>query len=374
MSAQSPSTTAIRVLIADDSSFARSLLRAILEAHTGIVVAGEASNGQQALELAESLRPDVITMDLEMPRMGGLEAIEAIMCSRAVPILVVSSAADAQQALEAIALGAIEVVPKPDTSLEAAAHLASRVRLLAGVSVITRPRRRDALPTAPALAALSAATEPVVLPAAVGQPATGANGVGFAGVLAIASSTGGPQALAQILPQLPASFAWPVVVAQHISDGFAQGMVDWLASISTLPVHLMQDGQLLQPGHIYIAPSEYNAQLTPQGLIRLLPSHPTDLYHPSCDMLLQSVAAIFSPHCIGLILSGMGHDGPAGIAAIRARGGFTLAQDEASSVVYGMNRCAVEQGAVRQVLPLAEIAPRLGALVRYGWSGFGVQP
>ncbi|WP_042422114.1 chemotaxis-specific protein-glutamate methyltransferase CheB [Comamonas granuli] len=345
----------IRVVIADDSSLARGLLRAILEGEDGIEVVGEAANGRQAVELVRALRPSLVTMDLEMPVMGGLEAIEDIMCTRAVPILVVSSVADAHRALDAVARGALEVVAKPDTSPEAAAHLVSKVRLLAGVSVITRLRPRTATPGA-AMRPAPAPCAPADTPAAAGTA--------FPRVFAIASSTGGPQALAEILPALPQGFACPVLVAQHISDGFAQGMADWLGSLCKLPVRLARDGEPLAGGTIHIAPSEHHLAVGAAQRLVLRARAPGDLYRPSCDVLLASVAAAFGARATGIILTGMGHDGAAGLAAIRAAGGSTLAQDEASSVIFGMNRVAIERGAVQRVLPLSAMAAAMLDQVR----------
>ena len=375
----------IRVVIADDSHLARDLLRAIFEAEPGMEVVGEASNGREAVALVQQLRPHLVTMDLEMPLMDGVAAVEEIMCTRAVPILVVSSVADAPRALDAVAHGALEIVPKPDTTPEAAAHLLARARLLAGVSVITRLRARSsAVPSPLAEAApgvLTAAPTPApapVLTHALVPACVGGALLPGTRVFAVAASTGGPQALAQILPALPPDFACPVLVAQHISDGFAQGMAQWLASLCPLPVRLACDGEALRPGHIYIAPSEHHLAVTAQHQLQWRPRLPQDLYRPSCDVLLSSVAAVFRAQAVGIVLSGMGHDGACGLAAIRAAGGCTLAQDEASSLIFGMNRVAIERAAVQQVLPVGEMAAAMRQLAAApldtpgtwgGWAG-----
>ena len=357
----------IRVVIADDSRLARDLLRAIFEAEPGMEVVGEASNGREAVALVQQLRPHLVTMDLEMPLMDGVAAVEEIMCTRAVPILVVSSVADAPRALDAVAHGALEIVPKPDTTPEAAAHLLARARLLAGVSVITRLRARSSAAPSPLAEAapgvLTAAPTPApVLTHAQVPACVGGALLPGTRVFAVAASTGGPQALAQILPALPPDFACPVLVAQHISDGFAQGMAQWLASLCPLPVRLACDGEALRPGHIYIAPSEHHLAVTAQHQLQWRPRLPQDLYRPSCDVLLSSVAAVFRAQAVGIVLSGMGHDGACGLAAIRAAGGCTLAQDEASSLIFGMNRVAIERAAVQQVLPVGEMAAAMRQL------------
>ena len=345
----------IRVLIADDSSLARGLLRDFLEGEDDIEVVGEAMNGRQAVELARELKPGIITMDLEMPVMNGLEAIEEIMCSKAVPILVVSSVADAANALDAVGRGALEVVSKPDYSPEKAAEFVAKVRLLAGVSVITRMRPRkapplpDCLSTAPPTASASPrSTAPFGISATV-----------YPRVFAIACSTGGPQALAQILPALPADFPCPIVIAQHISDGFAGGMAEWLSGLCKLPVRVVGEGDLLQAGVIHISPSERHFSITPARRAALLERGLLDVYRPSCDVLLSSVAEVFGHQAIGIILTGMGSDGAKGMARIRERGGMTLGQNEASSVIYGMNRVAIEAGAVQQIIGVEAIADEM---------------
>ena len=343
----------IRVIIADDSSLARGMLRDFLEGDEAIEVVGEACNGRQAVDMARELKPDLITMDLEMPVMTGLQAIEEIMCSKAVPILVVSSVTDAQNALAAVGCGALEVVRKPDYSPAEAGNFVARVKMLAGVSVITRlrPRRVEAQ-------LLVAPTPPVTT--APGQTVRN----GYRHVFAIACSTGGPQALAQILPALPADFPCPVLIAQHISDGFAQGMVDWLSSLCCLPVRLAAEGDFLQAGVICISPSERHLRLTSAHRMALFERTELDVFHPSCDVMLDSVADIFGRQAVGIILTGMSSDGAKGIARIRHKGGVTLAQDEASSVIYGMNRVAIEAGNVQQILPVDAIAAAMTRLAK----------
>lgn len=357
----------IRVVIADDSSMARGLLRAFLEDEPDMEIVGEASNGRQAVELTRSLKPDLVTMDLEMPVMGGLDAIDEIMHSKGVPILVVSSVADAHNAVEAMGRGALEVISKPDYTPEQAAEFVAKVRMLAGVMVITRMRVRRAL--LPGLAdAAPSSGQPSVLPFNMPEPVLSAVPVSaapawppananlYSKVFAIASSTGGPQALAQILPGLPAGFPCPVLIAQHISDGFALGMVEWLGKLCKLPVRLAADGDYLQAGVIHISPSERHVQVLPSRRLALVERGPLDVYRPSCNVLLNSVADVFGRQAVGIILTGMGSDGAQGMARIRDKGGMTLGQDEKTSVIFGMNRVAIDDGAVQQVLAVDAIA------------------
>lgn len=338
-SAQRP----IRILLVDDSELARSLLREIINAEDDLLVVGEAADGLQACQLADSLQPDIICMDLDMPRLDGAEAIDRIMHQKAIPILVVSASSDAAQAYQALDLGALDVIAKPGLDPQRARELVDKLRLLAGVAVITRLRP----------AALTAAACP--LPTASGER-------GFNRLIVIACSTGGPQALAQLLPQLDPCLPAPVLISQHMSDGFADGMARWLSGLSSLPVQVASHGELLRPGQVYLSPSEQHMSVDSNHRIRLQPRQPADLYHPSCDILLESVARFYGPDAIGLIMTGMGRDGSQGMLQLRESGARTLAQDEASSVIFGMNQEAIAKGAIQQILPLDALPARLNQL------------
>lgn len=360
----------IRVLIADDSRVAREWIKALIDAQPDMQVIGEAGNGHEAVELALRLRPNIVTMDLEMPIMGGMQAIDTIMTTRAMPILVVSGIADATNACEALRLGALDALRKPGYDDPEVAHLIERIRLLAGVSVITR--RKSALNSQ---RIATSAQQPAFSQPCHSPPHSAPvsdkpvhNAPVLAGsslprqphskpyVFAIAASTGGPEALARLLPQLPADFPCPILIAQHITDGFAAGMAQWLNGLCALPVALAEADSLMRPGQIYISPSELNLVLAADGKRLLLePPKPTDIYHPCCNRLLESVAVACGQRAVGIIMTGMGKDGAQGIARIAEYGGLTLAQDAASSVIYGMNRVAIESGAVQRVLPAAAI-------------------
>jgi two-component system chemotaxis response regulator CheB len=343
MPADSATRAKIRVLIVDDSALARDLLRSFLQSDSEIEVVGEAKNGAEAVRLCGELKPNIVTMDLEMPVMGGIEAITEIMATRAVPILVVSSVADAQQACVAVANGALDVVAKPECDANSAAEFIAKVKLLSGVAVITHIRSRYAKTAEPAGATIT----PMPLAArSIPSPAR---------LIVIASSTGGTKALAFILQKLPADFRWPILVAQHIADGFADGMAKWLSGISPLPVRLAQEGEAITPGTVYISPSEANLAVTAQHRLTLLPRLPGEIYHPTCDVLFESAAKIYGRRVMGIILTGMGRDGANGLLKIRQAGGNTLAQDEASSIIFGMNKVAIDLGGAASVLPLDEI-------------------
>lgn len=348
----------IRVLIVDDSRSARAMLRSLIESAPDLSVCGEAANGREAVDMTMALAPDVVTMDLEMPEMNGMQAIEAIMSRRAVPILVLSDVADALNAMAAVARGALEAARKP--TYDEGAGLAARLRILAGIPVI-RHIRHDGGP----VTGLQA--QPALKPGAV-CPEPGERRPRPT-LVAIAASTGGPQALSRLLPALPADFPAPVLIAQHISDGFAEAMAKWLDDISPMSVSLAREGESVRPGHVYLADSTTHMTLAAGLRIRLVPREDADIYRPSCDRLLVSVAAQIGPACLGVILTGMGRDGAKGLLAICQAGGTTIAQDEASSVIFGMNREAIKAGGAQSVLPLDAIAGELCALTGVGTPG-----
>lgn len=335
--------TPIRVLVVDDSLSVRTMLRALLEADARIEVIGEAEDGVQAVAMTKRLKPDVVTMDIHMPRMGGIEAIGEIMASAAVRILVVSGQSDAQLACEAIACGALDVMDKPDLSQGAA--LVAKIKLLAGVPVITHIRSR----------ARPRLQHQDVSPLQVVKPTDESHRL----VFAIAASTGGPQALCAILGALPSDFPNPVLVAQHIAVGFAPGLAEWLDSNCRLPVRLAKQGDVLEPGVIYVSPSESNLVVTHCGHLMLEDLADRQVFHPSCDRLLCSVADTYGSRAVGIILTGMSRDGVAGITHIARSQGTTLAQDEESSAVFGMNREAIKTGHVQKVVALTKVAEKM---------------
>ncbi|MDA8409186.1 MAG: chemotaxis-specific protein-glutamate methyltransferase CheB [Treponema sp.] len=334
-----------RVLVADDSAIARAVLRDILESDPEISVVGEARDGREAVELARRLVPDIVTMDLGMPVLDGMGAIGEIMAAAPLPILVVSSALDAGKAYAAVQRGALEVLAKPDSSEASRAELIAKVKTLSTVRIRALPR--------PILW-----TRPAESGQAMPSPAAKSEGLGPP-TFAIASSTGGPQALARILSSLPADFSASILIAQHISEGFAPGLVQWLSTVSKLKVRLAMGGELPDRGEVYVSPSESNLSLSPSGRLALAAPAGRQVFHPLCDALLKSVADARGRRGIGIILTGMSEDGARGLAAMREAGGFTIAQDEASSVVFGMNKVAIERGAALKVLPLEAIAAEM---------------
>ncbi|MDR3412832.1 MAG: chemotaxis-specific protein-glutamate methyltransferase CheB [Formivibrio sp.] len=343
----------IRVLLVDDSALARLFLRSIFESDDAFEVMAEASNGTEAVAQVKRQRPDLISMDLEMPQMRGMAAIEEIMSFRPTPILVVSDYTNAQSAYAAVSQGAVDVVAKPGLSEGEIRAFLERARLVARIPVITHVR---ALRCPPLVRTAAVPALPRLLP----NPER----VQQRPIFAIASSTGGPQALAQILSQLPSDFDCAILIAQHVVPGFAAGMAKWLATVSNLPVKLAELGEPIIPGQVYLSPSEMHLNISRNRRVDLQEVRASDVYRPSCNRLLESVALVYGGLSVGIILTGMGSDGAKGMAFIKTAGGYTLAQDESSSVVYGMNRVAIESRQIDRVLPLDEMADAMVRLAK----------
>ena len=334
--------TCIKVLIVG-SPLIREWLVRLLAAQAGVEVAGEAPNGDEGARLAFLLRPDLIIMAIEMPARKGLEAIEAIMQRNPTPILVLTSYSNAGLAYEAISRGALEVVVKPKPDLAQCRQFVRKIKLLAGVSVIRHIK----------------GSKPAWKNVASGKEATGV----WTKVVAIASSLGGANVLETIFSRLPAGFPAPIVVAQHISAGFAEALADWLNHKTPLTVKVASGADVLTPGSVFIAPPEYNIEVDATGKLTLAPCPAGHIYHPSCDRLLTSVACAYRERAVGIILTGMGQDGVAGMAAIKAAGGVTIAQNEQTSLIYNMPRLVIERGLADFVVAAADISTTLTSVV-----------
>lgn len=395
----------VAVLVVDDSPICRELISEALMRDPDLYIAGRAENGQQAVELAKKLRPDVITMDVEMPVMDGLEAVEHIMASSPTPILMLT-ADPRHQAPElscrSLELGALALQVKPalDAGPEAW-NLAREVKLLSSVKVIrhlrglprahgkaaqdgtaaARPAGVAGITPGSAFASLKAAGQALGASAAataaavpVGTPplATGmplsAAGVSVSsstvGVVAIASSTGGPQVIHRMVSQLPADFPAPIVLVQHINEAFAESLAGWLQSAAKIKVKLATDGDPLLPGQLLVAPPGLHMVIPSRGRVSLQPGDPKDGHRPSGTLLLQSAASAYGRRAAGVVLTGMGADGAAGLAAIHAAGGRTLAQSQESSVVFGMPGAAIAKGVVDHIVHGDELAQVLVQLTR----------
>ncbi len=344
----------IRVIIVDDSLVAREMLSQILSSDPDIEVVGCAADGQAGVEMVAGLKPDLVTMDIHMPRMNGLDAVENIMAYTPTPILVVSSSVHGEGlgvAFEALAAGALEVMKKPEPrdweDLERIGReIIRKVKILARVRVITHIRGRKRVGS-------------MRLPSAgfACAPASKA----AVSLVAVGSSTGGPSALMLLLSGLPKDFPVPVLIAQHIADGFIPGLVEWLNGGCAISVREAGDGQGVEAGVAYFAPTGRNLEFDGHRTHFTAPK-PGQLYIPSADTLFDSVAKSIRGQAVGVILTGMGNDGARGLKAMHDAGARTVGQDEATSTVYGMPRAAAELGAVDQALPIDKIA---GAVIAY---------
>ncbi|MEO5816528.1 MAG: chemotaxis-specific protein-glutamate methyltransferase CheB [Gemmatimonadaceae bacterium] len=352
----------IRILVADDSATSRALLVGLFASEPDFTVVGEAKNGQQAVEMAEQLAPDLITMDVQMPVMDGLEATKQIMVRSPRPIIIVSSTArehEVKLSLEATRAGALMVLPKPEGPGSPGfafdrRQIVSMARAMSQVKVV---RRHGA-------ATPSTSAHPITGPRAqMGGPTRALQTQGVIRLIAIAASTGGPAAIQTILSELPRSFPVPILVVQHIARGFTTGLAHWLDGDTALNVRVAELNELAMPGAVYIAPDNRHigCRTDGAGAIRIvLDDSPAEgAFRPSASYLFRSVAQSLGPNAVSVILTGMGDDGISGLRAVKAAGGKVIAQDEASSVIYGMPREAARAGVVNVVLPLNGIARRL---------------
>jgi two-component system chemotaxis response regulator CheB len=334
---------AASVLICEDSGIYAAALRRTLEYDGDINVISVCGSAEEALSAIRRLRPDLITMDIELPGMDGLTAVEIIMGTRPMPIIVLSSHVGpaSDKAAAALAAGALDAVAKDDLDLARPASMAGaafrqRIRVISHASVIRHTRARmGAQPPAP-------------------SPPRVASAVG------ICSSAGGPPVLAQVLGGLPAGYKVPILVVQHISAGFTESLTHWLDQKSPLPVRVAEDGQLAGPG-VWIAPEGAHLVLNASGRMSLDRTTIVGHHRPSGDVLLTSIATAANRRGVAVVLTGMGNDGAEGTAAVHAAGGFAITQDEASSAIYGMPKAAFERG-VDLALPPDQIVKVLAAL------------
>lgn len=351
---------ATRVLVADDSPTLRRALRALLSADPRLTVVGEAGDGEEAVSLARRLRPDLITIDVLMPKVDGLRATERIMAEAPTRIVVVSQLAATQEdlAVRSLAAGALALIAKPQvlaaSDLEKwGEQVRETVRLMSEVPVVTRHAPHVEPPPPPA-----------ALPA---PPVDRAPRPGPLKAFGLVATTGGPQVLAEILSSLPRGLPIPLLVAQHIAEGFGPGLVRWFADVSQLAVGVAVHGARAQAGHVYLAPDGCDLEL---GAGEVLLARAASSHHrPSGDALLCSLARSLGPRAGGIVLSGMGEDGARGLLALRRAGGLTFAQDEGSSVVWGMPRAAVQLGAAEFTVAPSEVGRALVAACAAGFEG-----
>jgi len=342
----------VRVLIVDDSVVVREVLKRMLESDPAIKVVGMAADGGEAVELTAQLRPDLVTMDLVMSGMDGMEATERIMAYHPTPVLFFSSYFDREgmySRLDALAAGALDVMDKPtlmpDNRWEAVAGtLVEKVKMLAQVPVIHHIHGAHLLARQRAQGRAGAAARPTV------------------DVVAIGASSGGPRVLEEMLSTLPATYALAVLVVQHMAEGFMTGLLRWLQQRCLLPVRVAEEGDAILPRRVLFAPDWAHLVVQSDGRIHLSEGDPVNGHRPSVDVTFKSLAKVYGARAAGMLLTGMGSDGAAGLLAIRQAGGVTLVQDAESSVVFGMPRAAIELDAAQQVLPPSGLIRSLKAL------------
>jgi len=345
----------IKVLVVEDSPVVREFLVFILGSDPDMRVVGTARDGEEALDAVRHMRPDVITMDIHMPKLNGLEATRRIMETDPTPIVIVSGSDNAQEVVttfDAMEAGALAVLRRPTgpghPDHEAMAReLLQTVKLMAEVKVVRRWPKRST--PAPRAVEMGLAQAPAKLR-----------------IVAIGASTGGPPVLQTILAALPKTFPVPVVIVQHMAAGFSQGFMEWLAQSSALPLHLATHGELMLPGHVYLAPDEVQMKVARHERIMLTRDEPENGLRPSVSCLFRSVAEVYGCDAVAGLLTGMGRDGAEELRLLKEKGAITFAQDKDSSVVHGMPGEAIRLDAAMLVLSPEKIAAVLTSLANNG--------
>jgi two-component system, chemotaxis family, protein-glutamate methylesterase/glutaminase len=366
----------IRVLIVDDSAFMRKVLQGIIAADPQLEVCGEARDGRDAVTQNEVLRPDVITMDINMPHMDGLQATEIIMSSNPRPILVVSSESreGAEVTLKSLELGAIDFVAKPSGGIDldmnsVKEELCRKLKMAAKVRVVrtaTRSKVQQEI----------ASSAPRVEPAGKiaeqenrsngGPGAPGSfRGSGKFPIVVIAASTGGPATLMKFIPEFPKDFPGAVVLVQHMPGSFTSQFSQQLGEISRIRVKEAEAGEIIVPSQLYICPGSHHMRVSPTGRVSLDDGPRIGGYRPCADLTMESAADYFGPLTIAVVLTGMGNDGSKGVQAVKNLGGHVIVQDEASAVIFGMPQEAIKTGSVDQTLSIDVIYPAIEKRMLY---------
>ncbi|GAB5492162.1 MAG: chemotaxis protein CheB [Phototrophicaceae bacterium] len=349
----------IRIILAEDSPTVRHHLRSIIEETPDMQVVGIAKNGIEAIKMVEDLRPDVVSMDINMPDLDGLEATRHIMAHTPTPIVMVSGllAIDIQLSLQAIEAGALAVIDKPPNRVhpdftDKQVQLVKTLRAMAGVKVISRRKSRfnhaNATGTNQSEQSASDTNHP--------KPE----------IIVIGASTGGPSALLHFIKEMPHNLSVPIVIVQHMPDEFITGFAQWLAKSTPLRVLIAHNNLVLDEGSIVIAPGNANLSIVRkehQLIAQLSTDTAQSRYMPSVDILFTSVAKVIGKQTLAIILTGMGDDGAKGLLAIRQAGGTTFVQDEDSAIVFGMPQAAIRCGAVQKIIPLANLATKVKKLL-----------
>lgn len=360
----------IKILIADDSIFMRKLLSDLFEEQPDFKVVGVAHNGKDAVEKTAQLSPDLLTMDVNMPVMDGLEALAIIMKEHPLPVVMISSMTKtgAEATFRALELGAVDFISKVSGTVSSIADIQNEILEKCRAAAAANWRisvRGKSIPVE-----VEEIPVPKVRPSELmSSPFTKSlPGTGQQRLVAIGTSTGGPRALQQVITQLPADLPCGVVIVQHMPPGFTKSLSERLDSLSKVRVKEAEDNDLIEPGHVYIAPGNYHMQVKNQsGLLRISLNQepPLASHRPSVDVLFDSVASI-GRRLTAVIMTGMGSDGAKGMQKIKSAGGYVIAEDESTSVVYGMPKAVVDLGIADKVLPLPYIAGAIVNAVKNG--------
>jgi two-component system chemotaxis response regulator CheB len=338
----------LRVLVVDDSAFMRSSVARTLGA-AGFEVIGQAKDGREAIEKVKALSPDALTMDFNMPGMNGAEAVREIMKVRPTPVVMFSAHTrqGARETFEALAAGAVDFVTKPAGEVSAdLSKIADELTRKLTIAAASRPRTS----TVGAPPKVRASTPSIGVTT---QPG------GLPRLCVIAVSTGGPAALSEVIPALPGDLRLAVVVVQHMPAHFTAALAERLDAQSQLSVREAQNGDRPLPGLVLIAPGDKHVEIDDKGLVVLTDAAPVHGCRPAADVTMLSAAKVYGRRTVGVVMTGMGKDGAAGALAIKRAGGKTFAQDQPTSVIYGMPKAAIDAGAIDTVVPLAELAAQL---------------
>ncbi|MCW2316239.1 two-component system chemotaxis response regulator CheB [Rhodoblastus acidophilus] len=339
---QQPATAPIRVLVVDDSSFMRNAITRHIQRDARFRVIDTATNGREAIAKAEQHKPDVITMDVEMPEMNGIDALKQIIAKSSIPVIMVSSQteAGAKTTIQALQLGAMDFIPKAGGFEQ----LHEKLHAVVGA---TRARSRPQVAPPP----VTAPRRALPMRVRVSKP----------NLVVIGSSTGGPRALCQVLEALPKNFPAPIVIAQHMPPQFTAAMAKWLSDVCAIKVVEASDDMTLQPGVAYVGPGGMQFRVV-NGKAKIAAAQGESLYKPSVDVLADSAAVSGSANVLAIMLTGMGNDGSKGFAKLKDGGAYVMAQDQATSSVWGMPRAVAESGCADEILPVGEIGKRIKAV------------
>jgi two-component system, chemotaxis family, protein-glutamate methylesterase/glutaminase len=373
-----------RVLIVDDSAFMRKVLQSIVASDPQLEVCGEARDGRDAVTQTEVLQPDVISMDINMPHMDGLQATEVIMSSNPHPILIVSSESreGAEVTLKALQLGAIDFVAKPTGGVDldmssVREEICRKLKVAAKVRVVrTATRSKLQQDVASSSPRSEPAAAPALAPASNGRPAAApalSKATGKFPIVVMAASTGGPATLMKFIPSIPKDFPGAVILVQHMPGNYTDQFGKQLAEVAQIRVKEAEAGEIIVPGQLYVCPGSHHMRVSPTGRVSLDDGPRIGGYRPCADLTMESAADYFGPMAIGVILTGMGNDGARGVQAIRAVGGHSIAQDESTAVIFGMPQEAIKTGAIDQILPIDSIFPAIEKRIMfiYGASKVG---